>query len=333
MPRSKKQKLAADKSRAYSWVAYMVTHESDEIKRVLKYGTPSDRLIELAAMPIEMKLANGTTKKVFFPESLNKRAGQNLLFQTAKRVTHYIRTVPLQAYSLYEDIKLNLKHRRQDTLSNYLMVAEAVCHRSASEYKHEVLFAFDSILAWIKAAYNKDLGYLTIRKALESLELAGFVKVHEWGVRGDRKKCTKIQITPDPRETILTYTSKVDDWLMSVDHAMFAVYTRENVARLDVLEERIHHYADQMALKDESRHAQGYRLFPVSDDTLTETEVLEEDGVWTDEYIDRLLGRLVPAVQENDSCSREGSKGAGRQSSFSESERRRRSQSGLTSAV
>jgi len=328
MPRKK-----SNKPLAYAWVAYMMTHQPEEMARVRKYGTPSETLIKLSEQPVGMTLTDGRFKLVTFPLSLNKAAGQKLLFEAVKNIHQYLRTIPVQAHAMLEQIKVEVTHRRKDTLSNIHMVAEAVLHRCATEFKHEVLFAFDSLIVWVKSVYGKDLGYLTIRRCLEFLEEAGFFKVREWGVRGNRSKCTKIEIRTSHRKYILTYTSKVDDWLMGTDHAMFAVYARENTTRLDVLEQRIHHFADEMALQVESRHAEGYRLFPVTDDTLTETSVTEEDGVWTDEYIDRLLGGLVPALQENVSYCGEGIGGFEGSSSFGQSKRRRGSQQRSSSAV
>jgi hypothetical protein len=290
-----------DKAKIFAWTAYMLTHQPEEMKRVLRYGTPSENLITISEQPVLMTTVDGKTKLITFPESLNTRKGQRLLFEAAQRVTEYIRTVPVQAHTLYEEIKTTLRHRRKDTLSNYLMVAEAVCHRAASEFKHEVLFAFDSIIEWVKSVYQKDLGYLTVRRALEALQDAGFFKVREWGMRGNRSKCTKIEIMTSRRNYILTYTSKVDDWMMYLDHAMMKVYARESTTRQDVLEQRIHHFADQV-IQDDSRYAEGYRLFASTDAKLVEevTEVAVEinEGLWDDVYIDRLLGRLVPTVQK-----------------------------------
>jgi len=286
--------------RAFTWVSYMMTHEVAEMNNLLKYGTPSDRLIKIAAKSISMTTSEGRTRKIFFPESLSTGKGQKLLYKIAARVKEYIQTVPVQAHSLYEEIKATFSHRRKDTLSNYLMVAEAVCHRAASEFKHEVLFAFDSIIEWVKSVYGKDLGYLTVRKALEALEAAGFFKVREWGVRGNRSKCTKIEILTSSRNYILTYTSKVDDWLLYLDHAMMKVYSRESTTRQDVLEQNIHTYAEHVS-KETSLYSQGYRLFPSTDAKLvesTESAVVEiEEVLWDDVYIDRLLGGMVQPMQ------------------------------------
>lgn len=302
-----------DKHKAFAWVAYMFTHEPDEMKSVLKLGTPSDRLILLAETP-RLITVQGKLRKITFPESLNKAAGQKILYRIARQVAQFLQTIPLQAYSLLQHIKKNLKVRRADTLSNYLLVAEAVCHRAASEIKPEILFAFDSINTWMQAVHGKELGYHTIRKALEALQEAGFIKVSEWGVRGVRAKATRIEVLP-AKEYILTYTSNnVDEWLLSVDHGMMKVYRRESVVRQDVLEAQIHHYADRMAAElaesQDSAYARGVRLFSSSDDMiLTEAQVvpIEKEEIWDDAYIDRLLGRLVPTLQENGTNNREGS--------------------------
>ena len=307
-----------DKPSAYAWVAYMFTHQPKEVKRVLKYKTPSDEFIKLSEQPVLMTTSEGKTKLVTFPESLNTRKGQKALYDTIVKVDLYLKTIPTQAYGLLEHIKATLRVRRADTLRNIIMVAEAVLHRAACEFKHEVLFAFDSINVWVKSVYNKELGYLTIRKALEVLQESGFIKIREWGKRGNRSKCTKIEFLPDTRRHILTYTSKVDDWLLYNDHAMTAVYRRETTTRQDVLESRFHHYADQLAaeMMEESRWAQGARLFPATDDRMAVAEVTPigvtqfNDEVITDEtYIDRLLGGLVPTLQANGSSNRQASAG------------------------
>lgn len=302
-----------DKHVAFAWVAYMLTHEPDEMRNVLKYGTPSDRLILLAETP-RLLTVEGKLRKVTFPESLNKAAGQKSLFKITKRVATYLQTIPLHAYAVLQQIKKDLKVRRTDTLSNYLLVAEAVCHRAASELKPEILFAFDSINTWIKAVHGKELGYHTIRKALEAIEAAGFFKINEWGVRGVRTKATRIELVTS-KEYILTYTSHdVDAWFFTLDHGMMKVYARESTTRQDVLEAQIHHFADRMAAEladsQDSAYARGVRLFSSSDDMiLTEAQVVptKEEGIWDDAYIDRLLGRLVPTMQENGSSNRESS--------------------------
>jgi hypothetical protein len=188
------------------------------------------------------------------------------------------------------------------------MVAEAVLHRAASEFKHEVLFAFDSINVWINAKYGKELGYLTLSKALEVLVEQGFFKVNEWGKRGNRSKCTKIEFLP--QEHILTYTSTLDDWLLYSDHAMNAVYRRESTTRLDVLEANFHHFMDMLE-EDEAAEAKatarlksGTGLFTKSDDRMAVVEVAViaaqtgEEETHETINIDRLLGRLVPTLQE-----------------------------------
>jgi hypothetical protein len=291
-----------DKPSAYAWVAYMVTHQPKEMARVRKYGTPSDELIKIAEQPVAMTTSNGKFKMITFPLSLSRRAGQDALAKVLAEVDTYLKSIPIQAHSLFQDMKSSLKVRRADAKDNILMVAEAILHRASSEFKHEVLFAFDSINTWIKAKYNKELGYLTIRKALEVLVDQHFIKVNEWGKRGNRSKCTKIEFLP--REYILTYTSDLDEWLLYSDFAMTAVYRRESTTRQDVLESRFHHFADQVAaeMMENSRWAQGARLFPSTDDRMAVVEVtpvgvIIEEGL-NETYIDRYLGRMVPALQE-----------------------------------
>ncbi len=309
MPRRK-----LDKPMAYAWVAYMVTHQPEEMARVRKYGTPSDELIKLAEQPVGMTLSNGKYKMIHFPESLNSRRGQKALAEVLARVDLYLKTISMQMFDLLEEVNSKLSVRRADTKSNILMVAEAIFHRAASERKHEVLFAFDSINVWVKSVYAKELGYLTIRKALEVLQEQGFIKVNEWGKRGNRSKCTKIEALPLQREYILTYTSKVDAWLDFAAHGMINVYRRESTTRQDVLEAAFHHFAEQIAIEENAQGRRVARLFPVADDRMVAEDetVLDsiEKEIFADEtYIDRLLGGLVQPVQAHVASDREVSTG------------------------
>lgn len=303
-----------DKPLAYAWVAYMMTHQPEEMKHLLKYKTPSSNLIRLSEQPVGMTLSNGKFKVFTFPESLNKSAGQKLLFDSAVALNVYLKTIPLQAHTLLEHVRTHVTHRRKDTQANLHMVAEALCHRAASEFKHEILFAFDSINTWIKAAFGKELGYLTIRKCLELLQEAGIIRINEWGKRGNRSKCTKIELITDTKELILTYTSTVDAWLDSYAHAMMKVYARESITRQDVLEERIHHYADELANEavDGPAWPPLRGLFGPVDDTMVQAETssapmtLEE--LLYELHIDRFLGELVQPVREDDTASRKNSR-------------------------
>lgn len=281
----------------------MWTHHPDEMKKFLSRGTPSPELIKLAETPVGMTLSDGKFKVFTFPQSLNTSAGQKTLYSALVNVKKYVYAIPAQAFHLFDHIKTTLRVRRNDARTNTIMVAEAVLHRAAYEFKHEVLFAFDSINVWIKAKYQKELGYLTIRKALEVLSEQGFIRINEWGKRGNRSKCTKIQILP--KEYILTYTSDLDEWLLYSDHAMTAVYRRESVTRLDVLEEQFHHFIDMMEedeaaeIKATARLKAGTRLFSATDDRMAVEEVSSSEKVITDEVnINRFLGRMVPAMQE-----------------------------------
>jgi hypothetical protein len=314
----------SNKPLAYAWVAYMFTHQPDEIKRVLKFKTPSDSLIKLAEQPIGMTLSDGKFKVFEFPVSLNKAAGQKLLYEATVRIDTYLKTIPIQAYDVLQYVTQNVTHRRKDTQGNVHMVAEAILHRAACEFKHEILFAFDSINVWIKAVYGKELGYLTIRKCLELLVEAKIIKVNEWGKRGNRSKCTKIEFLPveQPKEYILTYTSNLDDWLMFNDHAMNKVYSRESATRQDVLVERIYHYADELA--DQSIDGPAWpelrSLFGTTDGTMTvadevsaqssekvTTHVRDNNQARQELYLDRRMGRMVPTLQEDSTHYREGS--------------------------
>jgi hypothetical protein len=305
-----------DKSHVYSWVAYMFTHQPDEIKRVLRHKTPSDSFIKLAEKRISLTLSDGKVKKLNFPESLNKASGQKLLYATVVRIDSYLKTIPIQAYDTLQDVIANVTHRRKDTQSNIHMVAEAILHRAASEFKHEILFAFDSINTWISAVYGKELGYLTIRKCLELLVEARIIKVNEWGKRGNRSKCTKIEFIPVevPKEKILTYTSKVDAWLDSAAHAMGKVYARESTTRQNVLEEQIHHYADKLAdeMSDGPAWPPIIGFFGRVDDTMVvadEVSVQSSEKVLHEQlYFDRRLGRMVPTLQKDETSYRSTSK-------------------------
>jgi hypothetical protein len=310
---------------AYKWVAYMSTHESAEISRLIKFGTPSDKLIQLA---------NQTTpiagKSIVFPLSLSKRSGQQLLFDVAVRFNLHLKTIPAKAYELLQHVKATVRHRRSDTQRNLHMVAEAILHRAACEFKTEVIFAFDSINVWVKSVYGKELGYQTLHKALEILEEAGIIRVNEWGKRGVRARATKIEILSITRKPILTYTSDIDDWLLYNDHAMTAVYRRESVARQDVLEAAIHHYAEQLVvLEDEfikaSEHWRKPGLFGFNSAKMESVEVVgtEKDQV-SDDYFNRLLGGLVCSVQEDVSLAGQASSGVRRPFGTSQGERRQR---------
>lgn len=294
------------KTLVYSWAAYMWTHEPEEMKLFLKRGTPSEKLIKLAETPIAMTLSDGKLKVFTFPESLNKATGQKTLYSALINVKKYVYSIPAQAFHLLNEVKTTIRIRRSDARANTIMVAEAILHRAASEFKHEVLFAFDSINVWIKAKYGKELGYLTLRKALEVLVEQGFIKVNEWGKRGNRSKCTKIEFLP--KEHILTYTSDLDDWLLYNDHAMTAVYRRESVTRQDVLEASFHHFIDMLeedeaiTSKATARLKSGARLFPQSDDRMAVVQVAvisrSEEEAHEEVNINRFLGRLVPTLQE-----------------------------------
>lgn len=282
----------------------MITHEPHELSRIRKYGTPSENFVRIAESPVRI---NG--RLISFPVSLNSRRGQKLLYDILQSVDLFLKDIPCKSYDLFNFAKETLTHRRKDTLANLLMVLEAICHRAASEFKLEILFAFDSINTWIKAKYDKELGYQTLHKALELLIEAKFIKVNEWGKRGNRSRATKIEVLPRQRGLILTYTSNLDDWLLYSDHAMSAVYRRESTTRQDVVEAAIHHFAENFVNHDEAAlYVEGKindgtvaRLFGSTDARMVES--VTEDGVWTDDYLDRLLGGLVPTLQEDDAYS------------------------------
>jgi hypothetical protein len=296
-----------NKPMAYTWVAYMITHAPEEMARVRKYGTPSDRLIYLASKRTFMTLKSGETRRVFFPVSLNTNRGQKLLFDILKRIDLHIKAMPIKAYELFQHVKKSVTHRRKDTLANLMMVAEAVIHRAASEYKTEVLFAFDSINSWIHAKYGKTLGYLTLRKAIEMLQEQGILRVNEWGQKNIRHKSTKIEILLLKAKTELNYSAEIDEWFLYNDHAMVAVYKRESVARKDVAAGLVHSEAANIRHKMMTERidkvlASGSWLGRST--TIIKVERKEEIEV-SDDYFTRLLGELVQSVHENDSARRE----------------------------
>lgn len=292
-----------NKPLAYAWAAYVMTHFPEEMKMFRKYGTPSDELLKLSCKAIEMTLANGETKFVTFPKSLNTAAGQKLLFQIVERIDLHLKCIPIKAHDLFQHVKSEVTHRRKDTQANLHMVAEAICHRAAVEFKTEVLFAFDSINVWIKAVYGKELGYHTIRKALELLQESQVIKVVEWGVRGNRSRATKIEILPVLRKSVLFYSPQMDDWLLFNDHAMTAVYRRESTTRQDVLEHAIHMYAEKLDLKEEAelfvdekiQDGTVGRLFPGMS-VMMEPRKLER--LHSSGTTDRFLGDVVLTMQE-----------------------------------
>lgn len=309
MAKSRRERDSEEKSLAYAWVAYMLTHESKELRRVYRYGTPSDELIVLAEKKVTVTLADGKAKEICFPVSLNKRSGQQLLYTAIVKVSNYVRKIPLHALSWLKDLTKDLKVRRSDARHNILLVAEAVAHRASCEFKSEVLFAFDSINSWVSAVYGKQLGYLTIRKALEVLQGQGFISVREWGKRGVRTRTTKIGIILPAQ--IIVSQSETDRWLSGLDHGLMAVYSRESVTRQDVTEQKFHHYIDQVAAQQEedSRYAEGARLLPSKSGKIVvsaEAQIIYNDKeiVHDNTNVNRLLGRLVHPVSQDEANSR-----------------------------
>ncbi len=287
-----------DNSQDFKVAARLLSTHLEDVNHFLKYGTPSNSLISYV---LETK----------FSKSLNTAAGQKRLYGMLKIIKQFIKELPIRSYLLHQDVKVNFQHRRADTRNNAIQVAESILHRISSEYKPEVLFAFDSINVWIKSVYKKELGYHTIHKTLELLEEQHFFNIVEWGKRGARGRCTKIKAI-FPEEKNLSFTSDIDDWLLSRDHAMMAVYARESTTRQDVLEARIHCYAEGW-LEDQEKEMslwdQGFRLFKTQDAIISsdaEKVSVENDleELINDVDINRFLGRLVPTLQENGSSDR-----------------------------
>ncbi len=287
-----------DNSQDFKVAAKLLSTHSEDVTHFLKYGTPPDSLISYVL---------GTK----FSKSLNTASGQKRLYEMLKVIRQFIKELPIRAYLLYQDIKVNFQHRRADTRNNAICIAESILHRVSSEYKPEVLFAFDSINVWIKSVYGKELGYHTIHKVLELLEEQHFFKIVEWGKRGMRSRCTKIKVIfSDVKD--LSFNSAVDDWLLSRDHAMMAVYARESATRQDVLEARIHHYAENWLEDQENEKSlwdQGFRLFKyqdaiISSDAENVSVVNDLEEIVNEVHTYRFLGSLVPTLQENDASSR-----------------------------
>lgn len=290
----------------------MCSREATEIDHFLKYGNPSDRLIGLSEAKFVMRV-DGHLKNVEFPYSLNTAAGKKKAYSIIKKVRQYINDVPSLAYGLLLDVRKNVTHRRSDTQNNIQMVAEAVINRVASEGKPEVLFAFDSIITWVKTAYGKELGYLTIRRSLELLQAQGYLTVVEWGKRGKRGRCTKIKVDLNFEREFEDFSVEAELWVEFTAPIMDAVYARESTTRQDVLEAQIHFYADQVLVEAnaESRHAQGARLFTkssarivtdASDEVVLET--IEKVFYNDEDYVTGLLGELVSTVQAYGSGNR-----------------------------
>lgn len=301
---------AAQKCKAYAWVAYMTTHHPDEMVRVRKHGTPSEGV---------EKLRRG------FPLSLKSRRGQQLLFDVLKRYDLHCKSIPQKSFELLQHVKTTVKHRRADTQANLHLVAEALLHRSAFDYKQEIIFAFDSINTWLDAVYKKTLAYHTLRRCLEMLDEQGIITVVEWGKRGYRQAATRI------RMNYVTHFGRkrpagLDDWLMMSDHGMYAVHGRESTTRQDVLEATINWFSDKMA--EEARQAaprgpynksetqQRWFGGPAKPVKPVKVQVLEE----INDDVDVFLGKLVPALQKDEPAgvlvgagiSRQGSTGQDR---------------------
>lgn len=289
------------KSRAYAWAAFIWQRYPEEMKKLLKYGTPSDELIQLADKKFEYTV-RGLKKFRSFPESLHKSSGQKLLFNAVKNVDAFKKEIPVLAYVTYREIAAQVRLRRADATENFLMVAEAVFYRAAVEFKNEVLFSFDSINEWINTKHGKTLGYHTIRKALELLEAKFYVRVVEWGVKGNRRRCTKIALS-FTKSTCASFLLDSDEWIMDGFAAFKAVESRESKTRQDVLEANIHKYLNKL---EEDSSAPAWppvrRLFAATSAKIVDVaETAAQENVKVLEYeVDnnRFLGRLVPTLQE-----------------------------------
>jgi hypothetical protein len=298
-----------EKARAYAWVAYMISREPEEFYKLLKYGTPSNELIKLTQRRVFMHVDKDDIRRVTFPLSPNKAAGQKLLYQATQDIVEFNKRIPLGAYNSFLEAKQLVKARRADTTANIHMVAEAIFSRVATEFKVEVLFSFDSINAWINAKYGKTLNYITIRKALELLDSKFIITVREWGQRGVRDKATKIYVHLDS-EWRNGELSDCDEWILATSSAMNAVYARESTARQDVLAARFQHYLENYADKPEvarewpqskvaSSTPQDDIIAPEAEKVSVAVVARKQEHEEID--IDRLLGGVVQPVQAYES--------------------------------
>lgn len=306
------KRLFPEKARAYTWVAYMMQRHPEEFKKLLKYGTPSDEMIRLTYRRIFLHVDKDDVRRVRFPLSLHKSAGQKLLFKVTQDLYAYKLALPEALYHAFEEAKVLVKCRRADATANVLIVAEAVFSRAASEFKQEVLFSFDSINAWIKCKYGKILGYQTIRKALELLESKFIITVREWGQKGIRNKATKIYIHLDSSWRNCNL-GKADEWILNNSSAMKAVYAREDFTRYSVKEaETQAHLAREQAKEPVIGPVWStlVDLFGPKHDTIVEkpadavpTTIVEE--AWKNDDFNRFLGGLVSSMQEDGSNPRQ----------------------------
>lgn len=277
------------------------------MKKLLKYGTPSDELIRLADKKFEYTV-RGKKKFRSFPESLHKSSGQKLLFKAATAVDSFKKEIPVLAYVTYREIAAQVQLRRADATANLHMVAEAIFYRAAVEFKPEILFSFDSINAWIQSKYGKVLGYHTIRKAIELLQSKFYLQVVEWGVKGNRRRCTKMSLN-FTKATCASFLLDSDQWIFEGFAAFKSVESREITARQDVLEIHIQRY---LAKLEDGNATPVWsdvpRLFPKADDRIAvvsaasdDVVVMEEDTLTDEDYFNRLLGGMVPTLQANGS--------------------------------
>lgn len=241
------------RSVAYHYATWLYFHERQEIERLLRYGTPSDRLVELERRT-----------NFLFPLSIRKN--QNELFDAAGKVKAYFQSVPVMAWRTAGRLHALASVRRTaDARRLAVLVGEAVLHRSACEFADTVLCTQENIGLWISKAYGVTVPKMSVGRILafwNDLERSPF-SVSEWGSRAGTP--TKIDIGYYSREVDLYFASSedppepssltslricmgsnssstaaekaeqqaADDWVLEYAHAMNAVYAHQEERRQD----------------------------------------------------------------------------------------------------
>ncbi|GAA3194048.1 hypothetical protein ACFO1B_03785 [Dactylosporangium siamense] len=245
-------RTTVDKSQGYRWVTWLRSHHRSEFARILRYGTPSDELVALAEFPVLLRSAHESEMEwVEFPLSLSRRSGQALLFETAKQVDSYMKSIPMFSWTTVSSCReISSTRRTWEMRRSAELVAEAILYRAAVEFVNTVLCAYSTIQTWISKAHGVELSLLGIGNALRwwsEVEGSPF-SVLEWGQRGGFGQPTRIRIrfgtevgaTPSPTPEAPARTSprrptgttrsfrasqeQADEWVLSYAHAMNAVY-------------------------------------------------------------------------------------------------------------
>jgi hypothetical protein len=133
--------LKINKSHAFQWVTWLRSEHRREFDRPLRHGTPSDWLVEEAKFAkLLTNRHNGNVVWVTFPLSLSRRSGQRLLYDTARAVDGYVRSIPVLAWRTLAEVRVLASARRTaEARRNAELAAEAVLHRAAVEFTHSAL--------------------------------------------------------------------------------------------------------------------------------------------------------------------------------------------------